>query len=310
MGNIDSGKISVILAGIENLKRELEALENEVRTLVDAPATTQEVLDIPEENAAAISTEAGQFEEPIDISLSDIDVPVSAGIDTEPETAPADGDAHEAAEVPQQTTVGEVVRNVDGQAAGEAQTAEAVVEESLPMEEDLPVEDDLPMEDDLPVEVPAEVPQKTVEDLPAVENLPAAEPAAIDEPVMIDEPVFAPEPAAEPKSEHHKGKTVMESVKADKAVLDVMAERQAWRIDRPGSPIKNIISAISLNDRVLLINVLFKEDPILFQNTITAFNGMQSLDEAVSYIQENFSEWDLNSESVYRLMMAVRRKLK
>lgn len=110
--------------------------------------------------------------------------------------------------------------------------------------------------------------------------------------------------------EAHKGKTVMESVKADKAVMDVMAERQAWRTDRPGSPIKNIVSAISLNDRVLLINVLFKEDPMLFQETIAAFNAMGSLDEAVSYIKERFPDWNLNSESVYRLMMAVRRKLK
>ena len=92
--------------------------------------------------------------------------------------------------------------------------------------------------------------------------------------------------------------------------MDVMAEKQAWRTDRPGSQVKNVISAISLNDRVLLINVLFKEDPILFQNTISAFNGMTTLDDAISYIRTNFPDWDMNSEPVYRLMMAVRRKLR
>ena len=113
-----------------------------------------------------------------------------------------------------------------------------------------------------------------------------------------------PEPTPKPNA------AILDSKKAETAVMDVMAEKQAWRTDRPGSQVKNVISAISLNDRVLLINVLFREDPILFQSTISAFNGMTNLDEAISYIQTNFPDWDLNSEPVYRLMMAVRRKLR
>ena len=104
-------------------------------------------------------------------------------------------------------------------------------------------------------------------------------------------------------------KAIMDVAKADTAVMDVMAEKQAWRTDRPGMPVKNIISAISLNDRVLLINTLFGENPILFQETIAKFNGMASLSEALTYISENHADWDMNSEPVYRLMMAVRRKL-
>ena len=88
-----------------------------------------------------------------------------------------------------------------------------------------------------------------------------------------------------------------------------MAEKEAWRTDRPGYPVKNIISAISLNDRLLLINSLFKEDPMLFQGTIAKLNEMGSLQEAIDYVKENFKDWDLNSEPVYRLMMAARRKL-
>ena len=91
--------------------------------------------------------------------------------------------------------------------------------------------------------------------------------------------------------------------------MDVMAEKQAWRTDRPGMPVKNIISAISLNDRVYLINTLFGEDPMLFQETIGKFNAMGSLSEALAFIAENHSDWDMSSEPVYRLMMAVRRKL-
>ena len=88
------------------------------------------------------------------------------------------------------------------------------------------------------------------------------------------------------------------------------AKNYQWMIDLPGGPVANVISAISLNDRVLFINTLFKEDPALFQNTISEFNKMESISEAVSYVIANFPDWNLNSEVVYRLMMAVRRKLK
>lgn len=82
-----------------------------------------------------------------------------------------------------------------------------------------------------------------------------------------------------------------------------------WMIDIPGSKVANVISAISLNDRVLLINTLFKENPELFQQTISKFNNMESLSEAISYVLVTFPEWNLNSDVVYRLMMAVRRRL-
>jgi hypothetical protein len=147
---------------------------------------------------------------------------------------------------------------------------------------------------DDPVDIPAEgepIADDILDDIPV--DIPAPEPVEIPE----------PEPAAQTK------KAILDSAVADTAVMDVMADKQAWRKDRPGMPVKNIISAISLNDRVLLINVLFREDPMLFQDTIAKFNSMGSLDEALAYISENYPDWDLGSEPVYRLMMAVRRKL-
>ena len=130
-----------------------------------------------------------------------------------------------------------------------------------------------------------------------------------DDDLPLDLPEPEPKPTAEAVKQAKPKAAIIDRSKAETAVMDVMAEKQAWRTDRPGSQVKNVISAISLNDRVLLINVLFREDPLLLQNTISAFNGMSSLDEAISYIQTNFPDWDMNSEPVYRLMMAVRRKL-
>lgn len=83
----------------------------------------------------------------------------------------------------------------------------------------------------------------------------------------------------------------------------------AWHTDTPASPLSNILSGIAIRERGVFINVLFKEDPQLFLDTISALNAMQSLQEAETYVKSNFPEWNLASDIVYRFMMAVRRKL-
>ncbi|MBR5661806.1 MAG: hypothetical protein IKW99_09680 [Bacteroidales bacterium] len=205
------------------------------------------------------------------------------------------------------------------------------VEESVtePVEPVIP--DDLPEEPEPEVVEPEIVEPEIVEpEIVEPEVEAAGEAAEVIEPVVPEEepidiaPVDdtpidisisdsedMPVDVGQPSVRHRSpaGQSILDTAKADTAVMDVMAEKQAWRTDRPGMPVKNIISAISLNDRVLLINVLFGEDPMLFQETIAKFNAMGSLSEALAYIAENHPDWDMNSEPVYRLMMAVRRKL-
>lgn len=94
------------------------------------------------------------------------------------------------------------------------------------------------------------------------------------------------------------------------AVLDVMTDRQAWRRDMPGTEVSDVRSAISLNDRILFIKSLFASDASLFQTTLDRLNGMGSLDEAVAYLIDSFPAWNFESDTVYRFMMAVRRKLR
>ena len=93
------------------------------------------------------------------------------------------------------------------------------------------------------------------------------------------------------------------------AVIDTMTNREAWRTDIPGSAVKDIRSAISLNDRILFINSLFDEDPMLFQAVLTKINAMTDLDEVVEYIRAERPAWDMESDEVYRFMMAVRRRI-
>ncbi len=106
-----------------------------------------------------------------------------------------------------------------------------------------------------------------------------------------------------------EAKSINDATQAVKSVNDRSATPHAWRTGLPGSPVRNILSAISLNDRVLFINTLFQEDPALFQSTIAQFNEMQTLDEAEAYIETHFPSWNLDSDIAFRFMMAVRRKL-
>ena len=180
-----------------------------------------------------------------------------------------------------------------------AQLQQAVGQEDA---DDTPIDLDLdePVEvADESVEVVEEVKEEeVVEDLPD-DDLPFGD-ISLDE--DDDLPIFAaPEP-------------VQPVVKAEQnvkqAVIDSMTDRQAWRTDMPGTQVKDIRSAISLNDRILFINMLFGQDPMAFQEALTRINQMASLDEVVDYVAAERPEWDLESETVYRFMMAVRRKIR
>lgn len=95
-----------------------------------------------------------------------------------------------------------------------------------------------------------------------------------------------------------------------RAVVDVMAADEAWRTDMPGSAVRNMLSAISLNDRILFIRSLFNDDPSSFSAMVEAVNSSASFDEAVERIKSAHPEWNYNSDAVYRFMMAARRRLR
>ena len=182
--------------------------------------------------------------------------------------------------------------------------AEEVVSSEEPVEEAVeePVED-APVEEEVE-EVVEDLPEEDLpeEDMP-VEEAPVEETPSDDLPFFDEEPVLVAEPV--PVTVAEKAESV-----AKLTVNDAMAAQQAWRKDMPGSQVRDIRSAISLNDRIIFINYLFREDPMAFQESLTKINQMESLDQVVEYVCTDFPEWDLNSEVVYRFMMAVRRKVR
>ena len=182
----------------------------------------------------------------------------------------------------------EAVVEVEATEEAKVEVVEEVQEDLL---EEAPIEIDIEdvMEDFTVTEVPdveaVDLPDE-VTDVEAVAEVPVGEDLPEGE-ILIDAAAAALKPA----------------------VIDTMTNKEAWRTDIPGSAVKDIRSAISLNDRILFINSLFDEDPMLFQAVLTRINSMSSLDEAVGYLKEERPSWDMESDEVYRFMMAVRRRI-
>lgn len=180
---------------------------------------------------------------------------------------------------------------------------------------ELDIEDVL---DGIPVSDPVveEVAELVADDDLPFDDVPVVEEPVVEEPVLIDEvPVVLEEPVVEEEHVVDEDLPVSEilidaaAANARTAVIDAMTAKEAWRTDIPGSPVKDIRSAISLHDRIIFINGLFGEDPMLFQEVLTAINSMTSVEDTVAYLAEKRPEWDMNSDEVYRFMMAVRRRI-
>ena len=200
------------------------------------------------------------------------DTPIDLDIEDVFDDIPVVEPAAETVEESVAETVAEVVEE-----AVEDSVAETVPEEVEEVDDGLPFmeEEDLPAaEEDIPAVEEEDLPSAKEEDLPAAE-------------MLIDAAVANAKPT----------------------VIDAMTAKQAWRTAIPGSPVRDIRSAISLHDRILFINGLFDEDPMLFQEVLTAINSMSSVDEVVEYLGEKRPDWNMESDEVYRFMMAVRRRI-
>lgn len=114
----------------------------------------------------------------------------------------------------------------------------------------------------------------------------------------------------ESKAKKTKAPSEHRQYSGHKVIADQKYGNEAWRKDMPGPEVKDVRSAISLNDRVMFISTLFRDDSMLFQDVINKINVLTTLEKAVQYLKENFPEWDMDSELVYRFMMSVRRKIR
>ena len=123
------------------------------------------------------------------------------------------------------------------------------------------------------------------------------------EPALAPEPEPAVEPAPEPEPEPEPAPAPKPKAKP---ALD---GNYQWLQARPGVSVKHIRSGISLLDRAQFITILFKEDYALYDSTLATLESMESLDDAVAYLMDQFPQWNYKSDIVFSFMMAVRKKL-
>jgi hypothetical protein len=270
---------------MENRQQQILA---EIQELMSSVRSQLEKLDAKMQEFQQVVDPQGDMAMPIDIDIDESylneEIVVEADLDL-PEI--------------QETEPEAVVEIAEEPVAEETPVPVVDVEPEVEIEPDVEVEPEVEIEPEPEPEVEVE---SVVETEPVVEIEPL--PEVFPEPEVDDDddlPLFA-----EPESIFE---AAQKSPKARKAVLDVMEDKQAWRTDIPGAPVKDILSAISLNDRVQFINVLFNGDPGLFQQARAQLNSMETLDQAVEYITSTYN-WDMGSQVVYRFMMAVRRKVK
>ena len=305
-------ELSALKARVGEIEKKVELLRNELDTEPAEPldlGTADYLYDI----ADAV---------PEDIPAENVPEAVA-------DDMPADVFAENAGE-----NVGESVPDDITEPESESEETEDLPE-SEPETEQEP--EDMPESEPETEQEPAQELEQEPEDLP--EAVPGqeiqAEPETEAEPEQIagPEPVTGPEPEAEPvpedlpeedgfslfggmaeeeepKAKKTKAPSEHRQYSGHKVVADQKYGNEAWRKDMPGPEVKDVRSAISLNDRVMFISTLFRDDSMLFQDVINRINALTTLEKAVQYLKENFPEWDMDSELVYRFMMSVRRKIR
>ncbi len=122
------------------------------------------------------------------------------------------------------------------------------------------------------------------------------------------------EPAGKPEEGKPSARSSERAILADKykSEKQLIHESLAGGREDIGSkiqskPIRNIGSALGVNDRFKLIKELFNGDKDSFQNTIGILDGASNFNEAFNYIDATF-DWDMEEDSVQLLLDLVRRK--
>ena len=274
-------EIKSMMASIRSQLERLDAKMAELQQVVDPEDLDASPIDIDIDLDDVQVVEVQEI--PMEVEEEPVEAPVQAPVEDEPEVE--ETEVEEEPVVEEETEVeAEAEPEVEEEPEPEAEPeVEEVPVEEEPVEGESEIDDDLPFAETPVEETPVEAPvEEDDDDLPGVFDIPVA-------------PVTVAAKAAD---------------QARPILNEVMAADCAWRKDMPGSTVRDIRSAISLNDRVIFINLLFKEDAQTFVDTLSKINTMETLDQVVEYICAEFPSWDLNSDLVYRFMMAVRRKVK
>ena len=296
----------------------------------------KEILAELDAELSALKARVGEIEKKVELLRNEMDMepaePLDLGTadylydiaDAVPEDIPAENVPEAVADdMPADVFAENAGENVGESVPDDIPEAESEAEPEAQPETEPETEDLLESEPEVEQEPAQEVEQEP-EDLPEAvlgqevqeEPEPEAEPEQVAGPAPEDLPeedgfsLFGGMAEdEEPKARKTKAPSEHKQYSGHKVIADQKYGNEAWKKDMPGPEVKDVRSAISLNDRVMFISTLFRDDSMLFQDVINKINTLTTLEKAVQYLKENFPEWDMDSELVYRFMMSVRRKI-
>ncbi len=278
------------------MENKEQQILSEIKAMMATIRQQMEMLDAKMAELQQMSRFEGEEVAPIVLDIDTFDLPV----EEIPEEIPASDEPSD--DLPFDLPVEETPEE---EPADECPVEEAVQEDPVAAEPE--VEPVLEPEAEPVVETVAELIEEDLPEEIVLDEPVAEEPAHVvlaESAPEVTEPLEQQTPVCETPAEEPAKPVVKE------AIIDAMTEKQAWRTDMPGTQVKDVRLAISLHERVLFINHLFSEDPMAFQATVNKVNASASLDEVVDYVKETFPQWNLESDLVYRFMMAVRRKIR
>lgn len=301
----------------------------------------KEILAELDAELSALKARVGEIEKKVELLRNELDMepaePLDLGTadylydiaDAVPEDIPAENVPEAVAD----DMPADVFAENAGENVGESVPDDIPEPESEAEPEAEPETEDLPESEPEVEQEPAQEVEQESEDLPEADPGQEIQAEPETEQIAGPESVTGPEPEAEPvledlpeedgfslfggmaeeeepKARKTKAPSEHRQYSGHKVIADQKYGNEAWRKDMPGPEVKDVRSAISLNDRVMFISTLFRDDSMLFQDVINKINALTTLEKAVQYLKENFPEWDMDSELVYRFMMSVRRKIR
>ncbi len=151
---------------------------------------------------------------------------------------------------------------------------------------------------------------ETEQPTPPVQEVQKAEPVEIEKELTLEEEPEEPateqdfsqsKPSTEILGEKYQGKRKFRNESLAAGKKDVATKLQ-------NKPVEDLSKSIGINDKFMYTKELFHGNAELYAKTIAKLNEFSDMNDAMFFIQENFS-WDSKNEAANQLIELVRRKL-
>ncbi len=175
-----------------------------------------------------------------------------------------------------------------------------------------PAPEEVATHQEAPIQEPTEQEAEPEKEEPKVPEAPPEEEQENIEEVQADEEVLQnTEPEAVSNEENSPKRTIADKYEGSSKSLHErianMVEQKDLASKLQQNPIEDLTKAIKLNDKIWFINTLFGGDADLYRETVNRINQMDSLDEALQFLELNF-KFDQREDSFKSFIEFIYRR--